>query len=49
MGEGKGVYRIVVGKPEKKNHLEDTEVDGMMILRWISRKWERGVEQAGSG
>jgi hypothetical protein len=50
MGEGEGVYRIVVEKPEGKNHLEDTGVDGM-ILRWISRSgmWGRGLDQAGSG
>jgi hypothetical protein len=33
----------VVEKPEGKNHLEDIGVDGRMILRWISRKWDMGA------
>jgi hypothetical protein len=28
-----GVYRVLVGKPERKNHLQDPRVDGMIILR----------------
>jgi len=24
-----------VGKPERKNHLEDADVDGRIILKWI--------------
>jgi hypothetical protein len=32
------VYRVVVGKPEGKNHLDDPEEDGMIILRWVFRK-----------
>jgi len=33
----------VVGKPEGKNYLEDPNVDGRIILRWIFRKWDVGV------
>jgi hypothetical protein len=40
MGQGRGIYRVLVGKPEVKNYLEDLCVDGMIILRWIFRKWE---------
>jgi hypothetical protein len=43
MGEGRGVYRVLVGKPEGKNHWGDPGVDGWMILRWIFRKWDAGV------
>ena len=43
MGERRGVYRVLVGKPEGKNYLEDPEVDGRIILRWIFRKWDVGV------
>jgi len=32
-----------VGKPEGKGHLEDPDVDGRIILRWIFRKWDVGV------
>jgi len=31
-----------VGKPER-NHLEDPDVDGRIILRRIFRKWDVGV------
>ena len=40
MGEGSGVHRVLVGKPEGKNHWGDPDVDGRIILRWIFRKWE---------
>ena len=32
MGERRGVYRVLVGKSEGKNHLEDLGVDGKIIL-----------------
>jgi hypothetical protein len=34
------VYRVLVRKPEGKNHLEDLGVDGKIKLRWIFRKWD---------
>jgi len=43
MGEGRGMYRVLVGKPEGKNHLEDSGTDGRIILRWNFRKWDVGV------
>jgi hypothetical protein len=42
MGERRGVYGVLVGKPEEKNHLEDPGVDGRIILRSIFRKWDVG-------
>jgi len=39
MGERRGVYRVLVEKPEGKNHLGDPGVDGRTKLRWIFRKW----------
>ena len=47
MGEGRGVHRVLVGKPEGKYHWGDPDVDGRIILRWIFRKWE-GVENGWS-
>jgi len=38
MGERRGVYKVLVGKPKGKNHLEDLGVDMRIILRWIYRK-----------
>jgi hypothetical protein len=40
MGEGRGAYRILVGRPEGRNHLEDPGVDGRIILKWIFKKWD---------
>jgi hypothetical protein len=34
---------VLVGKPERKNLLEDPDIDGRVILRWIFRKWDVGV------
>jgi hypothetical protein len=39
-GERKGVYRVLVGKPEGKRPLGKPGVDGRIILRW---KWDVGV------
>jgi len=33
MGERRGLYRVLVGKPEGKNHLGDPGIDGRIILR----------------
>ena len=43
MGEGRGVYTVLVGRSEERNHLEDPGVDGRIILRWIFRKWNVGA------
>ena len=50
-GKRGGVYRLLVGKPEGKRQLEETGVDGRIILRWIFRKWDvgHGLDQSGSG
>ena len=42
MGKRRGVYRVLVGKPEGKGTLEDPGVDGRIILRWILRQWGVG-------
>ena len=43
-GERRGAYRVLVGKPEvKRPLLEDPDLDGRIILRWIFRKWDVGV------
>jgi hypothetical protein len=52
MGEDRGVYRVLVGKPEERCHWGDQDVDGRIILRWIFRKlgWESwGLDEVGSG
>ena len=43
MGEGRGVYRVLVGKPEGRSHCGDPDIDGRIILGWIFGKWDVGV------
>jgi hypothetical protein len=38
MGEMRGVYRVLVGKPEGKRPLGRTGVVGRIILSWIFGK-----------
>jgi hypothetical protein len=49
MGEGRVVYRVLVGKPEGKNHLEGPGVDGSIILKRIFRLWDEGLIWLGKG
>jgi hypothetical protein len=50
-GKRNGEYRVLVGKPVVKSHLEDPSVDGSIILRWIFRMWDvgHGLARYGSG
>jgi len=41
--EGRGVYRVLVEKPEERDHWGDPGADGKIIVRWIYRKWDVGV------
>jgi len=43
MGVRKGLYRVLVRKPEGRRPLGDPGVDGRIILMWIFRKWDVGV------
>ena len=43
MGKRRGVYRVLVGKPEIKDHLEDLGIGGRIILKWIFKKWNEEV------
>jgi hypothetical protein len=44
MGEEGGMYIVLVVEPEGKRPLGRPDVDGRIILRWIFRKRDVGVE-----
>ena len=44
MEERRGVYRVLVGKPEGKRPLGRPSVDGRIILKWIFRKLNGGID-----
>jgi hypothetical protein len=43
IGEGRGVYRVLVGNPEGRRPLGRPGVDGRIILELIFGKWDVGV------
>jgi hypothetical protein len=51
MGKSRSAYRVLVGKPEERNHLEDPGVNRRIILKWILREvgWGHGLYRSGSG
>jgi hypothetical protein len=52
MGEGRNVYRVLVGKPEGKRPLERPKVNGRMGSKWNLGNWLGGgcgVDSPGSG
>jgi hypothetical protein len=34
MGDGRGVYKVLVGRPKARDHWEDLGVGGRITLRW---------------
>jgi hypothetical protein len=42
MGEKRAVYRVLVRRPEGRSPFGRPNIDGMIILRWILRKWDGG-------
>jgi hypothetical protein len=43
MGEGRGVYRVLVEKLRERDRWADPGVDGKIILGLIFKKWDVGV------
>jgi hypothetical protein len=42
-GERRGAYWVLVGRTKGKNHLEDLDVDGTIIIKRIFKKWDGEV------
>jgi len=51
MGESRVVYRVLIGKPERKRSLGSPSHRSGIILKWIFRKWDVGcgLDRSGSG
>jgi hypothetical protein len=39
MGERRGAYKVSVGRPDGKRHLEDPGLVGRILLKWIFKEW----------
>ena len=46
-GDRGGAYRVLVGNLKERDHLEDLDVDGRIISRWIFIKWNGGWGEHG--
>ena len=44
MGDRRGAYGVLVGRPEGKNHLEDLSVDGSIMLTCINKQWDGSMD-----
>jgi hypothetical protein len=42
MVQMRNAYKILTGKPEGKTHLEDIDVSGRILIKWISEVVDGG-------
>jgi hypothetical protein len=42
VGERIGAYKVWWGNLREGGHLDDADVDGRIILKWISEHWDWG-------
>jgi len=47
----RGAYRVLVGRPEIRDHLEDLGIDGRIILKWVQGRalGKHGIDFSGLG
>jgi hypothetical protein len=38
---------LLVGTPDRENHLEDLDVEGKIIIKWVCEKWYGGMDWIG--
>jgi hypothetical protein len=43
-GERRDAYRVLVGNFKEGDHLEDRDIDGKVLLKWIFEKWVAGMD-----
>jgi hypothetical protein len=43
-GGKRGTYRILVGRPREGDYLGDPGVDGRIVLKWIFKTWDGGMD-----
>ena len=50
-GESRGIYKVLLGNPNGKDHFQDSSIDGQIILRWSLRIGilGHGLDRSGSG
>jgi hypothetical protein len=48
MGEGRGVFRVLVGRLERRDHWKDLGVGGRILLRWTLGR-QRSMGRTGFG
>jgi hypothetical protein len=44
MGRGEVHIEFWLGNLSERDHLEDTGVDGRIILKWVFEKWDGGID-----
>ena len=44
MGRGEAYTEFWWGNLRERDHLGDPDIDGMILLRWIFRKWDVGYD-----
>jgi hypothetical protein len=43
-GERRYEYRVLVGNPEGKKLVKNPGIKGRIILKWIFRNWDEGMD-----